>query len=85
MLVSCSRSVMMCCYACAFLLVSRHGKLFLLLICQHVFCFSVFLSQSLLRGRFLRNGRVIENERSTSMAENELGLLRQRHTVSGLR
>ncbi|BBH05059.1 Ring/U-Box superfamily protein [Prunus dulcis] len=41
--------------------------------------------QSLLRGRFLRNGRVIENERSTSMAENELGLLRQRHTVSGLR
>lgn len=41
--------------------------------------------QSLLRGRFLRNGRVIENERPTSMAENELGLLRQRHTVSGLR
>ncbi|KAB2614667.1 hypothetical protein D8674_021255 [Pyrus ussuriensis x Pyrus communis] len=41
--------------------------------------------QSLLRGRFLRNARVIENERPTSMAENELGLLRQRHTVSGLR
>ncbi|TQE13318.1 hypothetical protein C1H46_001125 [Malus baccata] len=41
--------------------------------------------QSLLKGRFLRNARVIENERPTSLAENELGLLRQRHTVSGLR
>ncbi|PRQ33332.1 putative transcription factor C2H2 family [Rosa chinensis] len=41
--------------------------------------------QSLLRGRFLRNGRAIENERPISMAETELGLLRQRHTVSGLR
>ncbi|KAL6204901.1 hypothetical protein ACLB2K_022168 [Fragaria x ananassa] len=41
--------------------------------------------QSLLRGRFLRNGRAIENERPMSLAETELGLLRQRHTVSGLR
>ncbi|XP_050367920.1 uncharacterized protein LOC126786204 [Argentina anserina] len=41
--------------------------------------------QSLLRGRFLRNGRALENERPISLAESELGLLRQRHTVSGLR
>ncbi|GAV70601.1 zf-C3HC4_3 domain-containing protein [Cephalotus follicularis] len=41
--------------------------------------------QSLLRGRFLRNDRIIENDRPTSMAANELGLLRQKHTVSGLR
>lgn len=41
--------------------------------------------QSLLRGRFLRNGRLVNNERSTSMAESELGLLRKKHTVSGLR
>ncbi|GMY15921.1 protein neuralized [Fagus crenata] len=41
--------------------------------------------QSLLRGRFLRNDRLIDNERPTSLAESELGLLRQRHTVSGLR
>ncbi|KAB1222564.1 3-isopropylmalate dehydrogenase, chloroplastic [Morella rubra] len=41
--------------------------------------------QSLLRGRFLRNDRVVNSERPTSLAESELGLLRQRHTVSGLR
>ncbi|KAJ9178035.1 hypothetical protein P3X46_009953 [Hevea brasiliensis] len=41
--------------------------------------------QSLLRGRFLRNGRMIEDKRPTSIAASELGLLRQRHTVSGLR
>ncbi|XP_059659333.1 uncharacterized protein LOC132306109 isoform X2 [Cornus florida] len=41
--------------------------------------------QSLLRGRFLRKERLILDERPTSMAANELGLLRQRHTVSDLR
>ncbi|XP_042487631.1 uncharacterized protein LOC122067853 [Macadamia integrifolia] len=41
--------------------------------------------QSLLRGRFLRNERPIEEERPPSMAVRELGQLRQRHTVSGLR
>ncbi|XP_060958234.1 uncharacterized protein LOC115701172 isoform X5 [Cannabis sativa] len=41
--------------------------------------------QSLLRGWFLRNGSLVENERPSSVAESELGLLRQRHTVSGLR
>ncbi|GMI81702.1 hypothetical protein like AT2G27950 [Hibiscus trionum] len=41
--------------------------------------------QSLLRGRFLRNGRMGECNRSTSIAASELGLLRQKQTVSGLR
>ncbi|KAJ7981078.1 Ring/U-Box superfamily protein [Quillaja saponaria] len=41
--------------------------------------------QALLRGRFLRNDRLIENKKPTSVAESELGLLRQRQTVSGLR
>ncbi|KAL5580151.1 hypothetical protein UlMin_012593 [Ulmus minor] len=41
--------------------------------------------QSLLRGWFLRNGSLTENERPSSTAQSELGLLRQRHTVSGLR
>nr|KYP51811.1 E3 ubiquitin-protein ligase NEURL1B [Cajanus cajan] len=41
--------------------------------------------QALLRGRFLRNDRSVDNNRSTSIAESELGLLRQKQTVSGLR
>ncbi|XP_014513991.1 uncharacterized protein LOC106772240 isoform X1 [Vigna radiata var. radiata] len=41
--------------------------------------------QSLLRGRFLRNERTVEDERPPSMAASELVQLRQRHTVSGLR
>ncbi|XP_073143178.1 uncharacterized protein [Henckelia pumila] len=41
--------------------------------------------QSLLRGRFLRNERPVENERPPSFAAGELNQLRQRHTVSGLR
>ncbi|XVF82997.1 hypothetical protein PTKIN_Ptkin16aG0097500 [Pterospermum kingtungense] len=41
--------------------------------------------QSLLRGRFLRNERPVEEERPPSMAASELSQLRQRHTVSGLR
>lgn len=41
--------------------------------------------QSLLRGRFLRNGRLTEDNRPTSIPASELGVLRQRHTVSGLR
>ncbi|XVF46796.1 hypothetical protein PTKIN_Ptkin03bG0057100 [Pterospermum kingtungense] len=41
--------------------------------------------QSLLRGRFLRNGRIVEGDRATSIAASELGLLRQKQTVSGLR
>ncbi|KAK4286399.1 hypothetical protein QN277_002959 [Acacia crassicarpa] len=41
--------------------------------------------QALLRGRFLRNDRSIDANRSTSVAESELGLLRQKQTVSGLR
>ncbi|XP_076899499.1 uncharacterized protein LOC143553371 [Bidens hawaiensis] len=40
--------------------------------------------QSLLRGRFLRNERPIEEERPSSVAASELVQLRQRHTVSGL-
>ncbi|XP_022994134.1 uncharacterized protein LOC111489929 isoform X1 [Cucurbita maxima] len=41
--------------------------------------------QSLLRGRFLRNERTVEEERPPSMAASELVQLQQRHTVSGLR
>ncbi|KAF6166174.1 hypothetical protein GIB67_023884 [Kingdonia uniflora] len=41
-------------------------------------------SQSLLRGRFLRNESPVVEERPPSIAARELGLLRQRHTVSGL-
>ncbi|KAE8701523.1 leghemoglobin C2-like [Hibiscus syriacus] len=41
--------------------------------------------QSLLRGRFLRNERPVEEERPPSVAASELSQLRQRHTVSGLR
>lgn len=41
--------------------------------------------QSLLRGRFLRTGAAIEEERPPSTAARELGQLRQRRTVSGLR
>ncbi|KAL6510971.1 hypothetical protein OROGR_022095 [Orobanche gracilis] len=41
--------------------------------------------QALLRGRFLRNERSIQDKRPSSMAATELGLLRERHTVSGLR
>ncbi|GFP93532.1 hypothetical protein PHJA_001497600 [Phtheirospermum japonicum] len=41
--------------------------------------------QALLRGRFLRNERSIPDKRPSSVAATELGLLRQRHTVSGLR
>ncbi|KAI4334316.1 hypothetical protein L6164_019027 [Bauhinia variegata] len=41
--------------------------------------------QALLRGRFLRNDRLVDNNRSTSIAESELGLLRLKQTVSGLR
>ncbi|TYI18851.1 hypothetical protein ES332_A07G122200v1 [Gossypium tomentosum] len=41
--------------------------------------------QSLLRGRFLRNDRMVEGDRSISIAASELGLLRQKQTVSGLR
>ncbi|CAA6662642.1 unnamed protein product [Spirodela intermedia] len=43
------------------------------------------LLQSLLRGRFLRNGVSTEEERSPSMAAREIGQLRQRHPVSCLR
>lgn len=45
----------------------------------------LFTFQSLLRGRFLRNNRSTEDERPTSVAASELGLLRQRRTVAGLR
>ncbi|CAI9104948.1 OLC1v1003748C1 [Oldenlandia corymbosa var. corymbosa] len=41
--------------------------------------------QSLLKGRFLRNDRLIQNERLHSRETCELGLLRQRNTVSDLR
>ncbi|KAJ6830620.1 uncharacterized protein M6B38_353150 [Iris pallida] len=41
--------------------------------------------QSFLRGRFLRNGRPVEDERSPSVAARELGQLQQRNPVSGLR
>ncbi|KAJ0908392.1 putative transcription factor C2H2 family [Helianthus annuus] len=41
--------------------------------------------QSLLRGRFLRNVRPVEEETPSSVAASELVQLRQRHTVSGLR
>ncbi|XP_065870107.1 uncharacterized protein [Euphorbia lathyris] len=41
--------------------------------------------QSLLRGRFLRNERPVEEERQPSVAASELVQLRQQHTVSGLR
>ncbi|KAI3817602.1 hypothetical protein L1987_11398 [Smallanthus sonchifolius] len=41
--------------------------------------------QSLLRGRFLRNERPVEEERLPSVAASELVQLRQHHTVSGLR
>ncbi|KAL2536266.1 Ring/U-Box superfamily protein [Forsythia ovata] len=41
--------------------------------------------QALLRGRFLRNERIISDERPGSIAATELGLLSQRHAVSDLR
>lgn len=41
--------------------------------------------QSLLRGRFLRSRAIIEEQRSSSTAAGELGQLRQRRTVTGLR
>ncbi|XP_019453917.1 PREDICTED: uncharacterized protein LOC109355295 isoform X2 [Lupinus angustifolius] len=41
--------------------------------------------QALLRGRFLRNNRCGDINRSASIAQSELGLLRQRQSVSGLR
>ncbi|KAI3822836.1 hypothetical protein L1987_10435 [Smallanthus sonchifolius] len=41
--------------------------------------------QALLKGRFLWNQRFVQEERSTSTAERELGLLRQTNTVSDLR
>ncbi|KAJ1388984.1 Zinc finger, RING-type [Sesbania bispinosa] len=41
--------------------------------------------QALLRGRFLRNDRLVDNNRPTSISDSELGLLRQKQTVSGLR
>ncbi|KAK7261282.1 hypothetical protein RIF29_27591 [Crotalaria pallida] len=41
--------------------------------------------QALLRGRFLRNDRLVDNSKSASIAESELGLLRKKQTVSGLR
>ncbi|XP_057479655.1 uncharacterized protein LOC130766937 [Actinidia eriantha] len=41
--------------------------------------------QSLLRGRFLQSGRLVQDEQPSSPAASELGLLRQRHSVSGLR
>ncbi|TVU10627.1 hypothetical protein EJB05_44171 [Eragrostis curvula] len=40
---------------------------------------------ALLRGRFLRNGGLPEERRSPSVAARELGQLRRRHPVSGLR
>ncbi|CAI9768550.1 unnamed protein product [Fraxinus pennsylvanica] len=41
--------------------------------------------QAVLRGSFLRNQRLILDRRPSSVAASELGLLRQRHTVSDLR
>ncbi|KAK3024426.1 hypothetical protein RJ639_044600 [Escallonia herrerae] len=41
--------------------------------------------QSYLRGRFLQNGGLVQDKSSTSLAASELGFLRQRPTVSGLR
>ncbi|THU73357.1 hypothetical protein C4D60_Mb04t21960 [Musa balbisiana] len=41
--------------------------------------------QSVLRGRFLRNGGSVEDGQHHSVAARELGQLRQRHTVSGFR
>ncbi|CAM8889274.1 unnamed protein product [Rhodiola kirilowii] len=41
--------------------------------------------QSLLKGRFLRNNIASEKQKTRSTAAGELGLLRQRQTVSGLR
>lgn len=56
----------------------------LCLYCNY-YGFILFTLQSLLRGRFLRNNRLAEDERPASVAASELGLLRQRRTVSGLR
>ncbi|KAL9296815.1 hypothetical protein ACSQ67_022711 [Phaseolus vulgaris] len=41
--------------------------------------------QAFLRGRFLRNDRPVDNNRPLSVAESELGFLRRKQTVSGLR
>lgn len=41
--------------------------------------------QSLLKGRFLRNKRFVEDEKPSSVAASELGLLRQTHAVSDIR
>ncbi|PPD92922.1 hypothetical protein GOBAR_DD10128 [Gossypium barbadense] len=42
------------------------------------------IAPSLLRGRFLRNDKRVAGDKSTSIAASELGLLRQKQTVSGL-
>ncbi|CAL5357129.1 unnamed protein product [Camellia sinensis] len=57
---------------------TKHGKLFDSLNVATIF-------QSLLRGRFLQSGRLVQDERPSSAAASELGLLRQRQSVSGLR
>ncbi|KAI7745948.1 hypothetical protein M8C21_002650 [Ambrosia artemisiifolia] len=41
--------------------------------------------QSLLKGRFLRNQRFVEDKKQTSVAASELGFLRQTHAVSDIR
>ncbi|CAH1441685.1 unnamed protein product [Lactuca virosa] len=41
--------------------------------------------QSLLKGRFLRNQRFVEDQKQASVAASELGLLRQTHSVSDIR
>lgn len=41
--------------------------------------------QALLKGRFLRNQRFVENEKRSSVAASELGLLRRTHAVSDIR
>ncbi|KAL1819020.1 hypothetical protein ACET3Z_013889 [Daucus carota] len=41
--------------------------------------------QSLLKGRFLRNTPYNQDEKHSSLAASELGILRQKQTVSGLR
>lgn len=60
----------------------KHGDIFL-----PVGSLTILISQSLLRGRFLRNGLPAQDdqERPPSAAERELGQLRQHHRVSGLR
>lgn len=70
---------------CVSLVFTFFTKYTTFLLLQIDYLYKNYHFQSLLRGRFLRNERTVEDERPPSLAANELVQLRQRHTVSGIR